>query len=78
MDVTKEITKEIFEQYGSVIIAAVAISAMLRYYAFEKEAWFNKTIRDKINEIEKNLLLIQAEKVSFEDKVDNVKITGHK
>jgi hypothetical protein len=58
--------------------AAAAISGMLRYYAFEKEAWFNKTIRDKINEIEKNLLLIQAEKVSFEDKVDNVKITGHK
>lgn len=56
--------------------AAAAISGMLRYYAFEKEAWFNKTIRDKINEIEKHLLLIQAEKVSFEDKVDNVKITG--
>ena len=58
--------------------AAVAISAMLRYYAFEKEAWFNKTIRDKINEIEKHLLLIQAEKVSFEDKVENVKITERK
>ena len=58
--------------------AAVAISAMLRYYAFEKEAWFNKTIRDKINEIEKHLLLIQAEKVSFEDKVDTVKISERK
>ena len=58
--------------------AAVAISAMLRYYAFEKEAWFNKTIRDKINEIEKHLLLIQADKVSFEDKVENVKITERK
>ena len=58
--------------------AAVAISAMLRYYAFEKEAWFNKTIRDKINEIEKHLLLIQTEKVSFEDKVENVKITERK
>ena len=58
--------------------AAVAISAMLRYYAFEKEAWFNKTIRDKINEIEKHLLLIQAEKVSFEDKVENEKITERK
>ena len=58
--------------------AAVAISGMLRYYAFEKEAWFNKTIRDKINEIEKHLLLIQTEKVSFEDKVENVKITERK
>ena len=58
--------------------AAVAISGMLRYYAFEKEAWFNKTIRDKINEIEKHLLLIQAEKVSFEDKVDTVKISERK
>ena len=58
--------------------AAVAISGMLRYYAFEKEAWFNKTIRNKINEIEKHLLLIQAEKVSFEDKVENVKISERK
>ena len=58
--------------------AAGAISGMLRYYAFEKEAWFNKTIRNKINEIEKHLLLIQADKVSFEDKVDTVKISERK